>query len=1271
MMKNILKYTAILIIILSLSNKGSGQTNAGSTKIILGSSHSNEAFVLNKISDKLYSLTFSIDELNLLKKTSPYGNFYQLQIPMASYMGNMEGKPSLPSYAKLLQLPENSSLKIKIDSLITETVSLDSLGGFKVFPFQSSERKNTTSLRIFRYDTLTYNSDFFVGDSLIKLESLGIMRGTSLGRLVINPINYSPVKNILRVVKYFKGLVEIQSSSNLAGNPSKFSSIAFARMMNNKLSLTKSASPLLSKYPMKYVILADSMFKKSIQPFVHWKTEEGFKVIEVYKGATGVGSSPQQMKAYLSNLYFSSTPDDPAPSYLLIVGDNEQLPTFISPRYGHATDLYYATFDGPDDYFPDMFYGRFSAVDSLTLTNQVEKTIEYEKYLFPDPSFLDSAMLISTGNDANGYDYGNGQINYIANNYANPEHGIHSNVFLYPNSYYRSPDVLLHMNNGCSFVNYTGHGDVTFWYSPYLNSTQISNLTNFHKYPLVISNGCITNYFTYSVCFGEALLRGKNIGAIGHIGCTDDSYWDEDYYWAIGIRPVIPNPSYSSTGLGAFDRIFHTHHEPLNEWYSAQGQMSFAGNLAVVESGSRRALYYWEIYTLLGDPSLKVYYGRPDSLTASFPTQLAAGSQQIGIYAEPGCYTGLSLRDSLLDGGAIDSSGFILLNFPSIKSNDTLLIVISKQNRKPILAKITAYSPGQAFLQYSGYSISSESKLANGKADYGESMKLNVHFKNVGGTSSKNIKVSLSSQDSLVTIQDSILLCNALNPNNDTIFSNAFAIRISPLVSDQHEIRLNMDVTDSLGIANRYYLVLTANAPVLEFGEPSYEDKITGNGNARPDPGETLNLVIPIRNAGHSIMDPGTIKISGKSGILSYLDSLLYLPSVVPDSTVWLKLLFHLDASAVPGVPITITAKLDTLSLHLVNNIVIRPAAYSEDFEMGNLKQLPWKSNTALSWYTSDNFPLDGKFSARSAKIGDNQTTDMEIILFVTDTGRVQFQYKVSSEDYYDYFMFYVDNKLRTKVSGQSGSQIFSDSISIGWHSFLWRYQKDEGYSYGDDCVWIDDILFPPSVIIPTKVTHPYYDGNLKTILYPYVDSSYSSAILPSVIIKNSGNLPIEPRRISYQLDSLPVITENLFLYMSPGDTLNYTFYTPLLLPANQSCTLRVNLETSGDSIHSNDTLKVIFRNLYTFIDKHPLSDELKFYPNPAGDFIYYTLSKPVIEGTVEIINIEGKILKSLILIAKPAMGESILDLRELPPGNYFASLLIDGRRYTQKFVKK
>ena len=43
-------------------------------------------------------------------------------------------------------------------------------------------------------------------------------------------------------------------------------------------------------------------------------------------------------------------------------------------------------------------------------------------------------------------------------------------------------------------------------------------MTNSGKYPTMVGNCCLTNAFDTSSCFGEALLREDNKGALGHIG---------------------------------------------------------------------------------------------------------------------------------------------------------------------------------------------------------------------------------------------------------------------------------------------------------------------------------------------------------------------------------------------------------------------------------------------------------------------------------------------------------------------------------------------------------------------------------------------------------------------------------------------------------------------------------------------------------------------------------------------------------------------------------
>ena len=45
---------------------------------------------------------------------------------------------------------------------------------------------------------------------------------------------------------------------------------------------------------------------------------------------------------------------------------------------------------------------------------------------------------------------------------------------------------------------------------------------------------CQSNKFDEPTCFGEKLLRANNKGAVGYIGGSNNTYWDEDYWWAVG-----------------------------------------------------------------------------------------------------------------------------------------------------------------------------------------------------------------------------------------------------------------------------------------------------------------------------------------------------------------------------------------------------------------------------------------------------------------------------------------------------------------------------------------------------------------------------------------------------------------------------------------------------------------------------------------------------------------------------------------------------------------
>ena len=100
-----------------------------------------------------------------------------------------------------------------------------------------------------------------------------------------------------------------------------------------------------------------------------------------------VGNTTTSIHAFLKDMYDNPI-DGVPPTYLLIVGDVAQVPSFSTAlSYNHITDMYYCEFDGGGDFLPEMYFGRLSATNAGDIEAQVNKTLTHEKYTFGDPSF--------------------------------------------------------------------------------------------------------------------------------------------------------------------------------------------------------------------------------------------------------------------------------------------------------------------------------------------------------------------------------------------------------------------------------------------------------------------------------------------------------------------------------------------------------------------------------------------------------------------------------------------------------------------------------------------------------------------------------------------------------------------------------------------------------------------------------------------------------------------------------------------------------------------
>ena len=146
------------------------------------------------------------------------------------------------------------------------------------------------------------------------------------------------------------------------------------------------------------VVVTHPDFEAQLQAFVDWKTERGFRVVVGVLGEGDVGTTKESVRDWLADLYLNSTPEQPAPSFVLFVGDVAQMPTWTVG--GDATDLPYCNTEG--DLCPDMLYGRFSATNASELQAILDKTLMYDQFTMPDPSYLDAYLWLKVPGESDG-----------------------------------------------------------------------------------------------------------------------------------------------------------------------------------------------------------------------------------------------------------------------------------------------------------------------------------------------------------------------------------------------------------------------------------------------------------------------------------------------------------------------------------------------------------------------------------------------------------------------------------------------------------------------------------------------------------------------------------------------------------------------------------------------------------------------------------------------------------------------------------------------------
>ncbi|NOQ27572.1 MAG: T9SS type A sorting domain-containing protein [Bacteroidales bacterium] len=810
----------------------------------------------------------SISFIELIEKETKEGTFIELSSDRM-YKSYDKGNPNLPLICRLIEIPQNTKPVVKILSYDEEIVKLKDYNLLKeIIPAQPSLSKSDDPEKVLFYKNKDiYSRNEFFKNEIVKYEDRGFLRSKHLGYIEISPFEYNPIENTLKILNNIQVEVSfVDDVSTKSINTKTLASPYFENLSLNTLNTSSDPKALISN-PVKYVIVSDRMFEETLQPFIEWKIMKGFTVIEAYTDDENVGNTTINIKAYLTDLYDNPV-DGVSPTFVLFVGDVAQIPTFYTQLIGfsHYTDLYYCEYTG--DKLPEVFYGRFSAESIDELQPQIDKTLEIEKYEMPDPTYLDNVVLVAGVDGSYAPTHGNGAINYANDNYTNLDNSINSYFYLYEDASGvmsssnadASASIRSYISSGVSFTNYTAHCGSSGWSDPSFNINHIDGLTNDHMYPLIIGNCCQSNTFYNDDCFGEEILMAANKGAVGYIGGSNLTYWDEDYYWGVGLtETVTPNPTYENSDLGVYDRFFHLNGEDKQDWYITQGQINVAGNLAVEAFGSSLKDYYWEIYHLMGDPSLTPFVTVPSALISSYNSEIVIGTSDFQVITEEDAYVAISFEGVLLDAQLADATGIVELSFISLSDVGVLDIVITKQNRQPKIDEIIIVPATTPYIILDHYLIDDALENNNSEVDYGESIKLHIQLKNLSGNlDAYNVMANISTVDTNIIISDDTQEFGTILKSDSAFIEASFTIEFKNKFIDQQKVSFDLEIVGEDVSSYEYAwdskISITVNAPEIEIGNLLIDDS-SGNNDGVFDPDETGDIKLIVTNTGNAAID--------------------------------------------------------------------------------------------------------------------------------------------------------------------------------------------------------------------------------------------------------------------------------------------------------------------------------------------------------------------------------------------------------------------------------
>ncbi|MCD4736230.1 MAG: hypothetical protein K8R53_09320, partial [Bacteroidales bacterium] len=323
-----------------------------------------------------------------ITESEEQGEIYQRLELIAFNTTKEVGRPELPMINQLIGIPDNKLISVNILEKKTEKIE-----NILVYPFQTPTTDNPGGgPKEFVIDEEFYKANKPYPERQVYVNNTGVWRDVKVAGLHIVPCKYNPSTNEMEVITSMKVEITFDGfDGRFIMNRSKQVSPAFFRMYESSIVNFQSmgySMNMKGNDDIKYLIITNTNALSSIQPFVDWKNQQGFKV-EV-KTLTSGFNTPPEFKNYINQLYNSDNLE-----YVFMVGDAypnggnnggpDDVPMYWwapSGETGSYSDSWYTCLGGPDDHYADLAVGRLTYDNLGELDLQVQKTLDH--YFNPD-----------------------------------------------------------------------------------------------------------------------------------------------------------------------------------------------------------------------------------------------------------------------------------------------------------------------------------------------------------------------------------------------------------------------------------------------------------------------------------------------------------------------------------------------------------------------------------------------------------------------------------------------------------------------------------------------------------------------------------------------------------------------------------------------------------------------------------------------------------------------------------------------------------------------